>query len=128
MTAIYRRHKELTIQLDGNDSSTLGQGTFEYVLNKLCADYECELIGRTYRIKDYIAQDFLSRVTWKQYTLEFKDWKKLLYRKKIRLFPQHIPLDIMEAMGYPTDRESLKKMGLMQRGGYVVGGDTTVLR
>ena len=121
MKASYSKHKELCVRLDESDDCTRDD-VCEYVLDKLCADYDCELVGRAYHVGNYAAQDFVSRRTWKLYTLEFGKWMRLYYRERVRMFPKLIPLETMEAMGYPTDEESLKKMGLKERGGYLTRG------
>lgn len=93
----------------------------EYVLDKLCQEYECELIGRPYNVGGgYTAQDFLCRKNWRWYTIEFdNDEYKLYYYRQAKFFHKRLTPEMMRIQGYKTDEESLRAMGIEDKGGKI---------
>ena len=108
------------VELEPSDECQRGNYC-EYVLDKLCREHDCELIGRPYSVGGgYQAQDFLSRQTWRWYTMEFNDSEyKLYYYRRLKLFYKCLTPDIMKRQGYPVDEESLRAMGLREQGGKI---------
>lgn len=93
--------------------------TFEYVLETLCRDYNCELVRRNYRIGDSILQDILCRTDWRLYTLEEHQLERLYGWGKTMMRGKRLSVLTLQSLGYKTDAESLRVMGAKIRNNYV---------
>lgn len=121
MKARITANNNLRIFLEPDDDCRKGE-CCEYVLEKLCKEHDCELIGRPYSIggDGYQAQDIMSRQSWCWYSMEFKEAEyKLYYLRNLKLFYKRLTPEMMIQQGYPADKESLRAMGLFDIGGKI---------
>lgn len=115
---IDKRHGRYIIQLEESDVCSK-EDCIDYVLTTLCREFECELIGRTYRLGERTYQDFLSRQSWRWYALDYRKVDRLYSKERVRLLANPVSPELLESLGYKTDRESLRSMGARNREGHI---------
>lgn len=117
---IDKRHGRYIIQLEESDVCSK-EDCIDYVLTTLCREFECELIGRTYRLGERTYQDFLSRQSWRWYALDYRKVDRLYSKERVRLLANPVSPELLESLGYKTDKASLLSMGARNREGHIFG-------
>lgn len=112
------KHGRYVVQLEESDTCDKEE-CIDYILTTLCRKFDCELIGRPYKIGDATFQDILSKRNWRWYTLDYRLVDRLYCKRRVRLFANPVTPELLASLGYKIGQESLRAMGATNRGGYI---------